>query len=473
MTSMGTDKQRPNIILFTTDQQRGDHLSIGGHPLVETPNVDSLVQRGAYFPNAYTEIPSTTGARRVLLGGQGSHACGLIGYKATEWHEPNTLAQVLADAGYHCINVGWRNLHPARKLYGFHIVVPHDLREGDDDYMDWLRGQAGPEASERGHGCDANGWLARPWHLAERLHPTNWTICTALDQLRKRDPTRPVFMWVSHLRPHSPYDPPQFFWDMYINRELPEIPEGEWSKKHDVKPLVMERTAWRGRLTPRQNQRMRAAYMGLCTHIDYELGLLREDLQRSLNMGGNTLMLYTSDHGDMMGDHLLHRKTYAYEGSARIPFVIHYPKDLGLPSGVFENVVGLQDVMPTLLEAAGVDVPSSVTGSSVFKAVRGEPWREFLHGEHSPCYAREEGMQYLTDGKEKYIYFPATGEDQFFDLVEDRQELHDLAKGPACQDRVTLWRNRLIEILGKRGDGFSDGKKLLVRDDWWSPVVGE
>ena len=130
---------RPNILLYTTDQQRGDHISISGHPVVETPNVDAFVNRGAYFPNAYTEIPSTTGARRCLHAGQKSYTCGLVGYAGTEWNERNTIAQVLADNGYHCINVGWRNMHPRRKLFGFHNVICHDLREGEDDYWDWLR----------------------------------------------------------------------------------------------------------------------------------------------------------------------------------------------------------------------------------------------------------------------------------------------------------------------------------------------
>ena len=155
--------QRPNIILFTTDQHRGDHLGIAGHPVVETPYVDSWVNHGAYFPNAYSEIPSTTGARRILHSGRGTYHCGLIGYSGVAWDPATTLAQELADAGYHCINVGWRNMHPRRKLYGFHTVIPHDLREGVDDYWDWLREELGPQAHERGHGCDSNGWLARPW----------------------------------------------------------------------------------------------------------------------------------------------------------------------------------------------------------------------------------------------------------------------------------------------------------------------
>lgn len=462
--------ERPNILLFTTDQHRGDHVSLSGHPVIETPNVDAFINRGAYFPNAYTEIPSTTGARRCLHAGQKSYTCGLIGYAGVEWNERNTLAQVLADHGYHCINIGWRNMHPRRKLFGFHHVIPHDLREDADDYWEWLREQVGPNAHERGHGCDSNGWLGRPWHLQERYHPTNWTTDVTLEQIRKRDPTRPFFVWTSHLRPHSPYDPPSFFYDMYIHRDLPEIPIGDWAAKHDLPHPGLDRTAWRGRLTPEQNQRARAAYMGLCTHMDYELGRLMEAMAK-MGVLNNTLILFTSDHGDMMGDHHLHRKTYAYEGSARIPFLIRYPVGLDLTSGTFEHVVGLQDVMPTILEAVGVPVPGSVTGRSVFGAIRGEEWRPFLHGEHSPCYSQEEAMHYLTDGKEKYIYFPSTGEEQCFNLVNDRQERHDLAKDPTQRDRIALWRERLIQLLTARGDGFADGKQLLIRKDWWSAVV--
>jgi arylsulfatase A-like enzyme len=465
--------ERPNIILFTTDQHRGDHISISGHPVVETPYVDSFVKRGAYFPNAYTEIPSTTGARRCLHAGQGSYTCGLVGYSTVPWDPPTTLAQELAAAGYHCINVGWRNMHPARKLFGFHNVICHDIREEKDDYWEWLREKLGPWASERGHGVGANAWAARPWHLAEEYHPTVWTTQVSLEQIRKRDPTRPFFIWISHMRPHSPYDPPQAFWDMYINRELPEIPVGDWAKKYDVPNPGLAITAWYGRLTPEQNQRGRAGYMGSCTHIDYQLGFLLEELSRTFGVLNDTFILFTSDHGDMMGDHHLHRKTYAYEGSARIPFVIRYPKGWDLPTGTFENVVGLQDVMPTLLEAAGVSIPDTVTGKSVLGAIRGEKWREFLHGEHSPNYSLKQGMQYLTDGKEKYIYFPASGQEQFFDLKEDRQELHDLAQDASCAKRVAMWRERLIKILAARNDPATDGKKLLVRKERWSPVVEE
>ena len=468
-------KERPNVILFTTDQHRGDCIGLAnrfstGHPCVETPNLDAYVEEGAYFPNAYTEIPSTVAARRSLHGGQGSHANGLIGYGGDEWMEPNTLAQVLADAGYHCINVGWRNMKPSRKLFGFHNVVVHKGPEKDDDYWDWLKERLGPEVHERAHGVDANGWLGRPWHLEEKFHPTNWTVAESLKQIRRRDPTKPFFLWCSLLRPHSPYDPPQFFWDLYKDMDLPDPVIGDWAEEYRMPETVPDRRAWCGDLGPLRNHRGWTGYLGCITHIDYQLGHL-EEILRINGLWDNTLLVFTADHGDMMGDHYLHRKSYAYEGSARIPFVLRYPKDAGLPTGVFEQVVGLQDVMPTVLELTGSDIPDSVTGHSVAKAIRGETWREIFHGEHSPCYSLELAMHYLTDGKEKYIWYPFTGKEQLFDLKHDRKEIHDRAPDPDSQQRLNFWRSKLVDLLGKRGDGFSDGKNLVRKKEWYGPVA--
>jgi arylsulfatase A-like enzyme len=259
---------------------------------------------------------------------------------------------------------------------------------------------------------------------------------------------------------------------MFINRELPEIPIGDWAQEYDVPNPGLPITAWYGRLTPEQNQRMRAAYMAVVSFIDAQIGYMLMVLQREAGLLNDTLIIFTSDHGDMMGDHHLHRKTYAYEGSARIPFLIRYPNDWNLPTGVFEHVVGLQDVMPTILEAVGIEFVEGVTGSSILAAVRNEQWREFLHGEHSPCYSNKEAMHYLTNGREKYIWFPASETEWFFDLAADRYERRNLANDPAYHDQVEKCRKRLIELLVERNDGFSDGKKLL-RVERWNPVVKE
>jgi arylsulfatase len=112
-------------------------------------------------------------------------------------------------------------------------------------------------------------------------------------------------------------------------------------------------------------------------------------------------------------------------------------------------------------------MPDSVIGKSLFGAIRGEPWRDHIHGEHSNA-GQKEGMHYLTDAREKYVWRPGSGEEEFFDLTNDPKELQNLAGRPEAAERIAFWRQRLIERLAERGDGFSDGKKLLPRPEGWS-----
>jgi arylsulfatase A-like enzyme len=134
-------------------------------------------------------------------------------------------------------------------------------------------------------------------------------------------------------------------------------------------------------------------------------------------------------------------------------------------------VVGLQDVMPTVLDLLGIARPEWVTGRSVLPATHGESIREFFHGEHSPCYDLTLGMHYLTDGRRKYIWYPVTDTEQLFDLESDRKELHDIAPKSEHADELAMWRGRLVEILGERNDPLTDGKRLLRTDSWYGPEV--
>src|SRR5205823_1004939 len=127
-------------------------------------------------------------------------------------------------------------------------------------------------------------------------------------------------------------------------------------------------------------------------------------------------ILFTSDHGEMLGDHNMFRKTYPFEASARVPFLARAPRRMGYPREVVTPApVGLQDVMPTLLDVAGTPSPPSVTGRSVLPLMRGETaWREALHGEHAGCYRYEDGMHYLVDGHTKYIWYSQSGRELLF-----------------------------------------------------------
>jgi arylsulfatase A-like enzyme len=208
----------------------------------------------------------------------------------------------------------------------------------------------------------------------------------------------------------------------------------------------------------------RAAYYGLINHVDSQLGRLFQYL-RDRGLMERTFILFTADHGEMLGDHHMWSKARAFEPSARVPFLARAPRSLGLPAGTQVDLpVGLQDVMPTLLDVAGVPIPDSVTGRSVLPLMRGErmEWREALHGENSKRYFEQESMHYLTDGHVKYVWYSQTGEELLFDLDRDPQERHNLLFDADAEAQVTPWRRRLVQELRDRPEGFVDGDRLLA-----------
>jgi arylsulfatase len=464
---------RPNILLISTDQQRGDCLGCAGHPAVETPYLDQLAEQGVYFPRAYTSVPSCTPARAGIITGMDQWNHGrltMAGSDALEY--PATLPGELAQAGYHTALVGKAHHAPQRRLYGFHRMVLDESGRRDpgfvSDYHRFFEQNKQGAYGYRDHSVDWNSWMARPSHLPEHLHPTHWTASEGSRFLEERDPTKPFFLWLSFARPHSPYDPPQAYYDMYIDHpDIPPAAVGDWAAEFDRK--VADVNAPRTHRTQRETHRARAGYYGNITFIDHQIGrLLHEFGKRDPQALANTLIVFTSDHGDMMGDHHHWRKTYAYEGSARVPFLMRFPASWDLPRGQrVEAPIELRDIMPTCLEAAGVDIPDSVDGSSLLQLARGrqEGWRSFVQGEHTTCYTREHGMQYVTDGREKYIWFHHTGAEQFFDLESDPDECHDLAASPQAKQRLEIWRRRLADINEKRGDPRGQDGRLVPQPD--------
>jgi arylsulfatase A-like enzyme len=466
--------QRPNLILITTDQQRGDCLGCDGHPCVETPYIDELAEQGARFTNAYTAVPSCTPARACILTGMDQWNHGrltMMGDDALEF--PATLPGELAKAGYHTQAVGKMHFSPQRRLYGFHHLLLDESgrqfgRFFEDDYQRWFRREKEGDYGYRDHSLDWNSWMARPSHLPEHMHPSHWTADEGVRFLRQRDPTKPFFLWLSFARPHSPYDAPQPYFDMYNgNPDVPEAAIGDWCERFDKK--VADVNAAYTHRSDREVHRARAGYYGNITFIDHQIGRVIYEMRRHQHeVWDNTFVIFTSDHGDMMGDHHHWRKTYAYEGSARVPFVMKFPRHWEhAREQVVDPVIELRDIMPTLLDAAGAEVPESVDGSSLLPLARGEEptWREFIMGEHTESYFRGQASQYVTDGHEKYIWFHYTGEELFFNLDEDPLECRNLAQDRAYADRVGLWRERLARVNEERGDPRGKDGALVVQQE--------
>lgn len=464
---------RPNIVLIMADQWRGDCLSILDHPVVHTPYLDRMALDGARFVNGYTSTPSCIPARASLLTGQRQRTHGRVGYyDGVTWDYPVTVASEFTRHGYQTQAVGKMHVYPERSQMGFQNVILHDgflhfaRRQNPrldliDDYLPWLRGHLGRDADYFEHGVDCNSVVARPWDKPEFLHPTNFVASQSIDFLRRRDPRKPFFLFLSFHRPHPPYDPPAWAFEQYVNQPMPDVPVGDWAEIFAEYSDPRRPDAQVGLIDPRMLQRARAGYYGHMTHIDHQINYFLEMLG-DYGLAQNTYVCFTADHGELMGDHNLFRKAMPYEGSARIPMLLKGPTGSGIkPGEAHEQVIELRDIMPTLLDCADLPIPDTVEGNSFLPVARGQTcdWPDYLHGEHTVF---GQSLHFVTDGREKYIWFSGTGREQLFDLDKDRQELHDLARDRNNADRLARWRKVLINELTGREEGFTDGKKLIA-----------
>lgn len=471
----------PNVILIHVDQWRGDCLSIDGHPVVQTPWLDQLAGEGVRFNHAYAACPSCIASRASLMTGLTPRSHGRVGYRdGVPWNYQTTMAGEFTRQGYQTQAIGKMHVYPVRSRVGFENVILHDgytamtrdHRYGalgfGDDYIPWLCNETGRmDADYFEHGIDCNAFIARPWPLEEYMHPTNWVANEAIQFLRRRDPQKPFFLYISFFHPHPPYDPPAWAFEQYLHEKMPPVPVGDWADLHAAFETERTDSAWK-KLDPRVLQRARAGYYGHMTHIDHQINRFLDEL-KGFKLAQDSWVCFTSDHGELLGDHHLYGKRLPYEGSARVPLILKGPKGSDVPRGLVRDaVVEQRDIMPTLLECAGLKIPKNIEGHSFLDVALGKAKeiRPYLHGEHHVWAANNKykaySIQWLTDGRQKYIWLSGDGHEQLFDLVNDPNELHNLAQKPKMQRALETWRRRLIEELDGREEGFVKNKKLVT-----------
>lgn len=453
------------------DQHRGDCMGLAGNRIIRTPHLDRIGAEGALFRCAYASLPSCTPSRAGLLTGLAPWGHGLLGYGRIAPHYRNEMPRLIRDAGYYTIGIGKMHWHPQRTLHGFHTTVLDE--EGrvespgfQSDYRAWFARKA-PGLDPDATGIGWNDYQTRAYALPERLHPTRWTADRAVEFLQSYSRDEPFFLKVSFARPHSPYDPPQRFFDTYKDADLPKASVGAWAERYACRGMKLPPDTWRGDLGEKQVRGSRQGYYGSISFVDEQVGRILDALEERGQLE-NTLILYTSDHGDMTGDQNLWRKTYAYEPSAHIPLLIRWPECFisARRGQVLDQPVEIRDVLPTVLDAAGaLSDPQRFDGRTLLDLIRGHTtdWRAFIDLEHDVCYARENHWNALTDGKAKYIFHALDGWQQLFDLEHDPAELHDLASDPAHSQTLRLWRRRLIDHLRPRGRMFVVNDDLALR----------
>jgi arylsulfatase len=469
-SAVAASGSKPNILYLMTDQHRVDCLGCAGNRVIKTPNLDSIAADGVLFSNAYTSTPSCTPARSAILTGLSPWHHGMLGYGRVADQYPLELPQAMRDAGYYLFGIGKMHWYPQKKLRGYHGLLVDESGRAEtpgfvSDYRLWFKQQA-PDLNPDATGIGWNDYRAKAYALPERLHPTTWTGDRAVEFIEKYDRPQPFLLKVSFARPHSPYDPPQRFMDMYRADDMPPPHVGDWAGRNALHDEPPNPSLWHGDLGVRQAKESRRAYYGSVTFIDEQIGRILAALKKR-GLYDNTLILFFADHGDMLGDHHLWRKTYAYESSAKIPMILRWPGSMGAArqrGGKLPQPTELRDVLPTFLDAAGVAIPSGLDGRSLLDLVRGQTgnWRPFIDLEHSMCYSNDHWTA-LTDGRHKYIYYAYDGREQLFDLEKDPGECHDLAGEPGSQDTLKLWRHRMVAHLSERGPEFVENGALAIR----------
>lgn len=464
------DPPKPDILLIMPDQMRGDCLSILGHPAVKTPHLDRLAAEGMLFRRAYSTVPSCIPARYALLTGLFPQTSGIVGFRSRPIRCP-TMPQLLAGAGYTTVLVG-RTMHqvPPDEPYGYQQWIRGSTYVADDDYDRYLK-EAAPESGGIRRlvatlGVTNNGWDARPWPLADDLHPTAWIVRQARRIVAGTAPERRLFLTTSFYAPHPPLIPPRNYFDRSMHEKLPPAAHGDWVDWKGLPPSMQGKDLHRVLLEGPTLRAAQAGYFGLIAHLDEQVAPLIADFKaRSEKNGHAWLIVLTSDHGEMLGDHGYFRKCEPYEGAANIPLVIAGSAGLGFRPGLRSvQPVCLEDVMPTLLDLAGVRRPKALDGVSLVPLLGGgqQVVRNWLHTEHAPCYSKAQAFHALTDGRFKYIWRPLDGDEQLFDLDSDGREEHDLSRDAPHRKTLEYWRATLVQRLARRPEGFSDGRRLIA-----------
>lgn len=471
-------KQKPNILLLMCDQFRGDCLSFVGHPDVKTPYLDSLAADGICFTNAYSATPSCIPARAALLTGRSQRGHGRVGYEDhVTWDYDHYMAEEFNQADYHTQCIGKMHVHPPRLLCGFQGLKLHDgylgcyrdqniphwmHQEVSDDYLFDLQNTYDRFADFNATGAECNSWVTHPWIYEERLHPTNWVADQSIRYLKTRDHTKPFFLMSSFVRPHQPLDPPQSYYDMYKDKDLRKPVSGDWDDIEKTKQYGLITDSIYGCSDETMRHDAMAGYYGSISHVDHQIGRIITTL-REEGVYDDTIIVFVSDHGEMLFDHSLWRKVFPYEGSTHIPFIMHIGKHVAdiLPHKV-NGIAELRDVMPSLLDLCDLTIPESVDGISLKENIltNQQAIRTYLHGEHS--FHSSLSNHYIVTETDKYIWYSETGKQQYFDLVKDPTETHNAIQEEAYQQRIAELRQYLIDELKDREEGYSDGTQLII-----------
>ena len=453
--------KQPNILFVMTDQQRSDTIRALGNQAIRTPVLDSLAQSGTAFTNCYTPSPVCVAARSATITGAPPHLNGCVSNNESPLHV-QSIMQVLTGSGYRSHGIGKMHFNPqVDTMWGFESRDISEegarLRGGRNDFHDYL--------SEKGYGhvLEPQGlrsemyYIPQPSQLPAEHHHSSWVADRAIDFLQGRDRNRPFFLWASFIKPHPPFESPVPWNKLYRAADMlpPQRPPG-FEQLLSYWNHHQNRYKYRDKGYDEMLVRtMKAMYYACISFIDFNLGRILAALGDEME---NTLILFTSDHGEMLGDYGSFGKRAMLNPAARIPLLLREPKGANAGRRV-DRPVSLLDVFPTFAGAAGLDMDKpSPEGADLLELAAGNCERECVC---SQVGEGNIGLYMIASRDLKYIYSAADNKEWLFDLRIDPQETKNWAGNSRYDRQLWAMRDKLIERFAR------DGYELAVQDGAW------
>lgn len=487
-------QSHPNIIVICSDQHRADAIGCYGNEICRTPSLDRLAGRGVRFEHCFANNPVCSPSRATIMTGCQSRRHGLVrnGYALPE--EMPTFAGILGQAGYRTSAIGKLHLQPHNQgpveapFHGFqHVENSEDPKIGT--YLDWAireypqyagyligtlfnlpttddywRGRRDlrrevedcRERFVKPHEISAtcNWGYGHDSPLPEEAHQTTWITNRAIETVKRHDGSAPLLLWVGYQDPHNPFDPPANYRKLYEPEAMP-LPVGTEVDDSTLPPhLQAFRRAYAG-FTTSDWRRLKALYYASVSFMDAAIGRLVATVESRLDMN-NTIIIYTADHGEILGDHGICGKwAYHYDSCARVPSIWRW--DGHWQAGhVADDLVELCDFAPTLLEAAGVRHQTVMDGLSYGPLLSAQP--HALARDHAYIESYNGGPLDPTpppicwprtirtrDYRCTFYADPEVGE--LYDLRQDPDEIHNRFHDPTCRAVVEEHRKRLVSRL--------------------------
>lgn len=453
-------QNKPNILLLINDEHRPDILPIEGNAIIRTPTLSRFMDEGVYFRNAYTPSPVCVPARQSFLSGLYPRNCGCLNFGDPMPTEVRTIPGHLGNYGYYSCGAGKMHFVGSDVMHGWHERIGRDIIGNNGYPYPAVKDEHHAKTQrEPGTGMKQNKTAqeikdAQPgighWMLHDQYNVDGALLFLEeyfVNASYDRPKSNPLCMAVSLSAPHYPYQCPLDLFNYYMQRVEPIVEEPNENFGYDN----FFRVQINKDVTYRQAHRATAAYYGMIEWMDTQFGRVVEKMEH-LNVLDDFIVVFLSDHGEMLGTKGLWEKQSFFDASARVPLSIWYPKKFGKKPQIFEQNVSLVDLFPTLCELAEIPPPDELDGNSLIPLIEGnsDDWKDTVYSE---LWRAQNGPSVMVkEGSLKYFRFDNNKgwPEQLFDLSNDPNENHNLIENPNYIQELSKLRQKAEALPSPR-----------------------